>query len=70
MTHVTPVKSRAKQDGRQAQRLAKADVEALIRDNGAEAYGEARRRERDAGSKAEARRNAAVHCGDPQGRPL
>ena len=31
----------------QAQRLAQADAEALIRDHGAEAYGEARQRERD-----------------------
>ncbi len=32
---------------RQVQRLAQADAEALIRDHGAEAYGEARERERD-----------------------
>ena len=32
---------------RQAERLAQADAEALIRDHGAEAYGEARQRERD-----------------------
>jgi hypothetical protein len=32
---------------RQAERLAKADAEALIRDHGVEAYGEARQRERD-----------------------
>ena len=32
---------------RQAERLAQADAEALIRDHGREAYGEARRRERD-----------------------
>ena len=32
---------------RQAERLAKADAEALIRDHGGEAYGEARQRERD-----------------------
>ena len=32
---------------RQAERLAQADAEALVRDHGAEAYGEARRRERD-----------------------
>jgi|SRR5208282_2557833 len=31
----------------QAERLAQADAEALIRDHDAEAYGEARRRERD-----------------------
>ena len=31
----------------QAERLAQADAEALIRDRGAEAYGEARRQERD-----------------------
>ncbi len=31
----------------QAQQLAQADAEALIRDHGAEAYGEARQRERD-----------------------
>jgi hypothetical protein len=30
-----------------ARRLAQADAEALIRDHGAEAYGEARQRERD-----------------------
>ena len=32
---------------RQAERLAQADAEALIRDHGTEAYGEARQRERD-----------------------
>jgi hypothetical protein len=32
---------------RQAERLAQADAEALIRDHGAEAYREARQRERD-----------------------
>ncbi len=32
---------------RQAERLAQADAEALIRDHGAEAYGEARQREHD-----------------------
>jgi hypothetical protein len=32
---------------RQAERLAQADAEALIRDHGAEAYGQARWRERD-----------------------
>src|SRR5271167_4374517 len=32
---------------RQAERLAQADAEALIRDHGAEAYREARERERD-----------------------
>ena len=32
---------------RQAEGLAKADAEALIRDHGAQAYGEARKRERD-----------------------
>src|SRR5271165_2369360 len=32
---------------RQAERLAQADAEALIRDHGGEAYGEARQRERD-----------------------
>ena len=32
-----------------AERLAQADAEALVRDQGAEAYGEARRRERDVG---------------------
>ena len=32
---------------RQAERLAQADAEALIRDHGAEAYEEARQRERD-----------------------
>ncbi len=31
----------------QAERLTQADAEALIHDHGAEAYGEARRRERD-----------------------
>ena len=31
----------------QAERLVKADAEALVRDHGAEAYGEARQRERD-----------------------
>jgi hypothetical protein len=35
---------RRRQEGR---RLAQADAEALIRDHGGEAYGEARRRERD-----------------------
>ncbi len=32
---------------REAERLAQTDAEALIRDHGGEAYGEARRRERD-----------------------
>ena len=32
---------------RQAERLAQADAEALIRDQGGEAYGEARQRQRD-----------------------
>jgi hypothetical protein len=32
---------------RQAERLAQADAEALVRDHGAEAYREARERERD-----------------------
>jgi len=32
---------------RQAERLAQADAEALVRDHGGEAYSEARRRERD-----------------------
>ncbi len=32
---------------RDARRLAQVDSEALVRDHGAEAYGEARRRERD-----------------------
>jgi len=36
-----------KPQSRQAERLAKADAEALIRDHGAQAYGEARQRERD-----------------------
>ncbi len=50
----------------QVQRLALADAEALVRDHGAEAYSEARRRERDVilpDGTTHAGRTPAADCG-------